>query len=208
MIVEYQERFLIKLKYTYIPICILILIFLWIIDPLLVSFHDVLVENDIIINRKILRINSYNCTLSPNICANGYCFNSTCICNPRYATIYYDDGSIYKDTYCNYYQKSAYTAYVLEATLGLFGAGYFYIEQYMLGLLQLIFFLLLMCSLGCRICCFCASQKEINMCGKRVMFFMYCCSMVPLIFWWIYATIDIKSLNRKDGSNVLLYDDL
>ena len=210
MIVD-QKQFCIKLKYKYIPICLLVLVFMWTIDSLLISLHNILTDT-FSVNRKILTVSNYNCTLGPNICANGYCYNSTCICYPRYTTIYHENGLPYENTYCNYYQKSAYKACVLEATLGLFGAGYFYIEQLMFGLLQLIFTIILFCPLFCRICCMCMcgsqSQKDIDQCGKRLIFIVYCCSMTPLIFWWIYATIQIKNLNYRDGNNMSLYNDI
>jgi hypothetical protein len=142
-------------------------------------------------NRELLSVNKS--------CINGIIsVNKTCICNSYYIT--------YKlnNEYCNYKQKSALTAYLLEIFLGLFGGGYFYVGLTSIGGLQLFFTLLLTSSCICSLPLIATSSNVM----RYLILYMNIISLILLLFWWIYASILFKSLNINDNNDVMLYNDI
>jgi hypothetical protein len=151
----------------------------------------VISQHNTYIQRNILNMN--DCKLNPYICNNGYCYNNICICNARYITI-----SNYSN--CDYYQKSARTAYNLQISMGFFGAGLLYIGQYVLGLFQLL--LTVIIHIAVIVSLYCSRKCE--------QYILLCCilsCLLLMITTWILSIIRIKNMGFNDGNNVMLYND-
>ena len=139
----------------------------------------------------------------------------SCNCNEGYIT-----HNPTNETFCNYKQKSALTAFVLELFIGFIsGAGYFYIERYGLGNAQVA---LCWIGIGINICIARYIHTRSNATAvthyrkisiaenmrKNPMFnslHVYCLSLYfVIIIWWLVASITLVTGHVSDGNGAPL----
>ena len=75
--------------------------------------------------------NQYTCPKGRGVCKE----DNTCACLRGYSTI---DSTKHGDFYCNYKKKSQVVAFLLEFIMS-FGSGHFYVGNYIIGVLKMIF---------------------------------------------------------------------
>merc|ERR1719461_32981 len=108
---------------------------------------------------------------------HGICsaLTNSCECDIGYTSIGSEDG-----TECNYKQKYQMNAFLLSLFLGEFGAGRYYVGDYVLGTIKL-----LLIFIGCCVAC-CAMMSAAGSDSKGLMAFGYIallCSACGLGIW-------------------------
>jgi len=159
---------------------------------------------------KTCKVNSnevYNCTDNSDCNYKGICTSkNVCQCDDGYITFPQNHS-----TDCNYKQKSAKTALLLQLFLGLFGAGYFYLGVIDLGLGELFLFwggFIFVCMLGCIIVCVKNNQEQnpnYDIVSAITNLFI-CLVMVGSFIWWIYSMVTIGNGTQLDGNGATLAD--
>jgi hypothetical protein len=152
---------------------------------------------------------SFTCTVGPNSpqCSyHGVCTadGTNCICNTGFTTCYsFIDDSMATVLRCNYRQKSAVTAFLLELFFGEFGAGYFYLGEKTMGTGQVILTLFggfLLCALV--MCVGYTSSSVTN--GFTCIVFIGCVWAMPVLAWWIAGCVTIGQGKVLDGNGCVV----
>eukprot|EP01084_Bolivina_argentea_P039191 72448_1 len=113
---------------------------------------------------------------------------ASCKCDNGFTT--YPDPPTGDQPYCNYPQKSQLTAFLLSWFLGAFGAGRFYVGDYVLGAIKLC-----LIFMGCFLGCICMVLA--NMCGgggEQIGLVPICLAATALSAWCI-ADIILFAMN-------------
>ncbi len=134
-----------------------------------------------------------------NNCINGICISQNiCECHPKYSYISNNQG-------CSYSRKIKIVALLLELFCP-FGASYFYIERYKMGILKFCFviiypFILLICFCHC----IAGSHNKLNIKVQNIIgYIFYFSYLLGFITWYLYDIILLLKYNRKDGNNIYL----
>mmetsp|Transcript_75535 Transcript_75535/g.120135 ORF Transcript_75535/g.120135 Transcript_75535/m.120135 type:complete len:245 (+) Transcript_75535:17-751(+) len=130
--------------------------------------------------------------------AHGRCsYDSTyCVCDIGYTTYAAPNG-----TECNYKQKYQMNAFLLSLFLGGFGAGRYYVGDYVLATVKL-----LLIFVGCYIACitmmsgYGTDNSSLLVCGYCVLF----CSACTLGVWVIVDIVLFACNDIPDGNGVAL----
>jgi hypothetical protein len=142
---------------------------------------------------------SFNCTVgptSPECSYHGTCTADGlgCICNTQYTTCPASNA-----LKCNYQQKSAPTAFLLELFLGEFGAGYFYLGANDMGAGQIV-----LTFVGVFLLCVVFLCVGFNSGDSTVGFFFVlsfdCMWVMAVVGWWIAACVTIGQGHVLDGN--------
>lgn len=144
--------------------------------------------------------NSTNCPPERGICTK----LSVCECNERYLNdaAYTNSTSIKDETlnFCNYYQKSQTTAFILELIFPL-GVSHFYVGNFVLGICKL-FLVMLICFLGCYRISLKTKVKQSK------LYFLMASSIVTCVFlvaWQIFDLVYFGLNKYMDWNDQLLY---
>ena len=106
-------------------------LYLYLIISVLLSLFVFINPNDDETKKPLVICNKYTCPKSRGICNE----DNECVCVKGYDTI--DDLSR-GDFYCNYKKRSKLITFLLEFVLG-FGAGHFYLGNYLLATIKMIY---------------------------------------------------------------------
>lgn len=145
-------------------------------------------------DRKLLSTDVFNCTGHESCSYRGVCVNANeCMCDDGYIT--YRPSS---DVQCNYRQKKALIAFLLEFFLPIVGAGEWYLGNTGYAIGQLIYFfggLILLCIIPC-IFVKCIGADKTKAIGYFYGFLWLC----GLIAYWIYEFVVTGTAIRLDGN--------
>ena len=149
-----KKKIITKILYSLIIIiCCIILIVNY-------DINDINKKN--INNRKLINNTNIKCNLmnkNETCSLNGECnSNGICVCYKKYTTY-----NAKKGIFCNYERKEQLKAFILEMIFGIFGGGYFYLERYVMGIIQCVITILFIylffytpnCCDDCEILSFC-----------------------------------------------------
>ena len=147
---------------------------------------------------------TYNDTLlelpncEKNNCVNGICISDNiCECHSRYSYI--------NNQGCTYSRKIKIVALLLELFCP-FGASYFYLELYKIGILKFGFVIIYPLMLLICFCqCIAGSHNKININIQNIVGYVFYFSYIlGFIAWYVYDVIILSIFNRKDGNNIYL----
>lgn len=145
---------------------------------------------------------------------NGHCFYDirqvfeevndsfiTCICDRGYT-----DDPDNSDIKCCYKKKSQFTAFLLEVLLG-FGIGHFYIKNYTIAIIKLIFQIISCCSCCLIGFCFCYKSNKHNEepSNKQIALNINFIAWILLYIIWQFIDLILFGINfYNDGNGVSL----
>lgn len=137
------------------------------------------------------RCNYQNCPLY-----QGVCVDDTCICSYDYTTFKYENEPL---IYCNYKQKSKFTAFFLEFFFPV-GAGHLYAGKTLLAVIKFSLFLIFFCGMCSELCSLGMQMNKLVICSAFVI-------LVDMFIWIILQFIDIICYAfgiYKDGNGVAM----
>lgn len=148
-----------------------------------------------------IKLNNDTCSISNCPYPNGICENNECECNSNYVTLYTIDSNnntVYNTDkhLCDYKKKSQIKAFLLELFFP-FGIGHYYINNYLLGTIKLLLFLLL-CTLGCVKLTY---KDNIHSIKKGLLIKILSITLLLSVFIWEIIDLVIFGINGYTDNN-------
>ena len=153
------------------------------------------IETTIVSQSSVLKCGLFNCPSSNGSCFGKY--NESCVCLEQYASFPFDTYNL-----CNYEKKKQLIAFLLEFFI-MFGSGHIYSENYALGILKALYFVL---TCGLFISVRILSKKtEENNTFILIISLLGCLTCAGLLIWQLIDVV-LFGLNRYvDGNGVELF---
>jgi len=146
---------------------------------------------------------NFQCNTEASCSNHGECNtdNNACVCSEKYATYECEKGH-----QCCYKRKERLVGGLLQGFLGLFGAGFFYIEQIGWGIIQIGLitggFGILFAIACLPLCIDCDDNSTTCL---SIITCLYSIFFVVAFGIWIYGIVVISTGDMIDGNGVELY---
>jgi hypothetical protein len=152
-------------------------------------------------------------TCNPIICPfnQGICIENICKCSPGFTTngIYNNQTSQISqttfsntETFCNYRQLCAYTAFFLEFLFPI-GAGHIYAKNFKLAILKFFSFSIFFCFICGEFFLFRVKLSILSKCDRIIAYFL----ISDIFIWFIFHLVDLAFYGAgiyRDGNGIEL----
>ena len=169
----------------------------FIIFSIIISIQNKYAGNYILVSREL---DQSNCNYITCPTLQGYCKADKCVCFEGYLN-FSTDG---EKKYCNYKQKSAITALLLE-TFGLIGFGHFYAGRVFSGFLKIVCFYVIICYGTQFVIQFMKENTYSDIAYYIKIIISVVCIGTPLV-WHFIDLYNWASNNYLDGNGMPLLD--